>query len=476
MLSCKSHVFALFCFFCITFQSSAGAVDSVTLKAAQILSEYIQKASVKGQEKEAGEFLAHYCRQQGLHIRVFHEDEDSYNFAASLYPLDLKKPNIILQHHLDVVPEGDSSLWKYPPFSGHIDDTAVWGRGALDAKGIGVIQLVALLKLKETLLHESKYNVTLLALSDEESGGKRGIQRLIREDILQELNAVTVWGEGGGGMTEVLPSKPQKVVFGISVAEKTSMWLRLELNYKSGGHGATPPRNYVNRSMIMAFNRLKQVERDYRFTPTTKKMFKEIGKLEGGAIGFVMRHIHWGIFRPFVKQFLRKSPLIESLFTDTAILTNISNPPGPPNQIPTRVYATLDCRLLPGTNKKKFLKKVRAGLFEPRFNISIIDQCVDENPAQPDIFYANMEKSIKYFFPEAGIVPILFPSTTDNIFFRNAGIPAFGLLPFITNKEEMGSVHGANEKIRLESMKIGIDILTHFLVLSVQPPVMAQKK
>ncbi len=41
---------------------------------------------------------------------------------------------LMMTAHLDVVPEGDHSMWKYPPFSAEIADGCIWGRGTTDSK------------------------------------------------------------------------------------------------------------------------------------------------------------------------------------------------------------------------------------------------------------------------------------------------------------------------------------------------------
>lgn len=43
--------------------------------------------------------------------------------------------SLILNGHVDVVPEGDPANWQYPPWRGTIADGCVYGRGALDMKG-----------------------------------------------------------------------------------------------------------------------------------------------------------------------------------------------------------------------------------------------------------------------------------------------------------------------------------------------------
>ena len=50
---------------------------------------------------------------------------------------------------MDVVPT-DASRWKRPPFGGEIADDAIWGRGAMDMKGPGVVQLYAFIALKRS--------------------------------------------------------------------------------------------------------------------------------------------------------------------------------------------------------------------------------------------------------------------------------------------------------------------------------------
>ncbi|HDS06021.1 MAG TPA: hypothetical protein ENO05_00210, partial [Bacteroides sp.] len=85
-------------------------------EASRLLSTYIQYPSVTGNEKPAGEFLSKLCSDRGLNVRVFTDEDDSYNFAASLYPLRSGKPNIILLNHIDVVSEADLSNWREVPF------------------------------------------------------------------------------------------------------------------------------------------------------------------------------------------------------------------------------------------------------------------------------------------------------------------------------------------------------------------------
>jgi acetylornithine deacetylase/succinyl-diaminopimelate desuccinylase-like protein len=137
-----------------------------------VLRQYLRIPSVSGNEKEAGTFLHDFCKKQGLHTIIFTATDSSYNFAASLFPFSDRKPSLIFQHHIDVVQAEEPSDWTFQPFEGVIKDSIIYGRGALDAKGIGIMQVFALLKFKKEHPNWEKlpFNVIILALSGEEVG------------------------------------------------------------------------------------------------------------------------------------------------------------------------------------------------------------------------------------------------------------------------------------------------------------------
>ena len=83
---------------------SANTGNDTIPYSAQLLSDYIQHESITGNEMNAGLYLASMARLMGMHVEVLTNGVDTFNFAASLYPLSLNKPNIILLNHIDVVP------------------------------------------------------------------------------------------------------------------------------------------------------------------------------------------------------------------------------------------------------------------------------------------------------------------------------------------------------------------------------------
>jgi hypothetical protein len=120
--------------------------NDTTPYSANLLSRYIRHASISGNERMAGSFFSTMARQKGFHMEILTDEPASFNSTASLYPLEKGNPNIVLLNYIDVVPvtKEVEHEYTYPPFSGIIADGKVWGRGAIDNKGMGVMQIFAM--------------------------------------------------------------------------------------------------------------------------------------------------------------------------------------------------------------------------------------------------------------------------------------------------------------------------------------------
>jgi len=139
------------------------------------LSKYlrINTTNPPGNEIEAAEFLGRIFDREGIRYQIFQSQPGRANIYARLSGDGSKRP-IILLNHMDVV-RADLSNWELPPFSGAIRDGYIWGRGTLDMKGMGIVELMSLLALKRQQI-PLKRDVIFLATADEEKGGKLGAE------------------------------------------------------------------------------------------------------------------------------------------------------------------------------------------------------------------------------------------------------------------------------------------------------------
>ncbi len=429
--------------------------------SALLLSHFVQHSSVTGNERGAGLFFSSVAREKGLHVKYFTSELDTFNFAASLYPLELKKPNILLLNHIDVVPANDADNFTFPPFSGAIDRGKVWGRGAIDNKGMGVMQLLAMERFVELAKQEDlKYNVTLLSVSGEETGGLTGA-KVITQRFIEDLNPLVVFGEGGTGMSGILKKDPNQKVFAVSTSCKRRLFLKLTLNLTSSGHGSVPPKSYASKELVYAVNKLVQKKSIITYLESNRLMLRELGRLEGGIRGFALRNNR--LFRPLITKSIKKDELIVSLFVNTITLTGINTPEGNTNQIPQSISAILDCRLLPTVKTEDFIADVLKTINNDNIELEILFEDVYADPTKICDNYFKIKRSIQKVYPTAKVIQVLIPASDDNTYFRAVGVPTYGILPVFLDMKYILTIHNTDERIPIQTLEEGIEVYYYLI-------------
>ena len=224
------------------------AVDAEALKTLQ---SYIRiNTSVPpGDVTKAADLLVGILEREGIPVKRFESGPGRSIVMARLKGTGPAKP-ILLLHHMDVVP-ADASRWASDPFGGEIADGRIWGRGAMDMKGPGVAHLYAFIMLKRQNVPLDR-DIILMAVPDEEVGGGLGAIWM-RENHYQEFEPEYILDEGGFGSRDLFA--PGKLVFGISVAEKKILWLKLTAEGVAG-HGSQPHDKNPNDRLVRALARL----------------------------------------------------------------------------------------------------------------------------------------------------------------------------------------------------------------------------
>ena len=438
-------------------------LDGSHITCAELLSSYLQIPSVSGHEKEAGEFLRSVCQQNGLVITDLGNEEGNYNFAASLYPLENKRPNIILLNHIDVVPAGEVSKWDYPPYDGRIVNGEIWGRGALDMKGIAVAQLEGLLRFKSELNgSDFENNVTFLAVSAEEVISESGASYVVGK-YLDLLNPVAVFCEGPTGMNNIVAADKEQIVFGISVSDKKPLRINIRLTNNTFAHGASAPENYAGKDLTLALGRLLSSKSKMIYNSTNITMLRELGKMEKGITGFVMRHPV--IFKPLISVKVLNDPRLKIFFSNTITLIDYITVSHSANSIPQSIECRLDCRLMPEQDIFDFIGSVREKINNEEVELVLVDSLPGAKPSPTNNdFYRQYSDAIIKSNPSAKVVPAIIPGYSDCIQFRQKGIPAYGSNPFLLSMELLETIHNINERIPVSSLYSGAGVYYSFLV------------
>lgn len=430
--------------------------NSNTPVMQQVLSNYLQFKSTSGYEKEAGDWLKKICADKGLYITSMGTKNGNYNFSASLYPLSAKLPNIIFLNHIDVVPEGDVTKWEYPPYSGKITDTEIWGRGAFDNKGNAIMQLFALLNIKEKYKDiQLPYNITFLAVSVEETQASGGAKFVV-EHYLESLNPMVLIGEGAPGLIGILDPTSPKPLFGISVAHKRALWIELELSIKTFGHGSVTPNNYPTKAMNEGLHRLLKKKSKVVYNDLNIDFLKQLGHVEKGFKGWILKHPR--LFKWILTPQLRKKEELFALFSNTTTLTGVQSKGETINVIPSTVRATLDCRLLPYESSELFIKKMKKRLNNEHIKVTIKENMPDVIPSNNQTnYYKSIEKALLKAYPTSDVITTLLPNFNDVGNFRLFNVPAYAITPLVLEREYLEHIHNENERIPIENLNKGKD-------------------
>src|SRR5262249_42831640 len=218
--------YALIAALALTAAPAAQAQDwkSVDAEALKTLQAYVRinTSNPPGDVTKAADYLSDVLKKEGIAVTRYESGPGRSILLARLKGDGTGGKAILLENHMDVVPT-DPSRWAHDPFGADIADGNMWGRGTIDMKGIGVSYLYAFIMLHRQHVALTR-DVVLMFVPDEEVGGTMGAEWM-RKHHYADLDPEYVIDEGGFGSRDMFT--PGKLVFGISVAEKRIMWLRL---------------------------------------------------------------------------------------------------------------------------------------------------------------------------------------------------------------------------------------------------------
>jgi acetylornithine deacetylase/succinyl-diaminopimelate desuccinylase-like protein len=72
-------------------------------------------------------------------------------------------------------------------------------------------------------------------------------------------------------------------------------------------------------------------------------------------------------------------------------------------------------------------------------------------------------------FPGVASVPTVSAGFTDSHYLREQGIASYGFAPFVIPVGDTGGYHGNNERISVENIDLGVELLTRIVTEVVNP-------
>ena len=417
--------------------------DEVTAEIVGTLRDYlrIDTTNPPGNEQVAAEFLAERLESEGYATEYVEAGPGRVSLRARLAGSGEQRP-LMLLNHTDVVP-AQREFWDVDPFAAELRDGHLWGRGALDMKSMGILELLVMLLFKRLKLTPNR-DLVFLAVADEEAGSAFGMEWLDKEhrDWLTEPEYAL--NEGGMGSLNFLGS--QHPVFACSPSEKGPLWLRLRAEGQPG-HGSTPHDDNAVDRLVRALYRVQEWDQTIVMQPQTEETLQRMRT--GNA---------WPKGAPSIKRLRQTYPTFSAITQNT--ISNTGAQSGfKHNVIPADAEATLDCRLLPGESHAAFIRKMQEVIDDDKVAIEAVFQ--SESPAsnfQTELVGV-VEDVVREQIEGALVIPATCVGFTDSRVLRRHGVHAYGFVPTLMDASLASGVHGHNERIPIDGLNTGIQIL-----------------
>lgn len=429
--------------------------DSVRDEAVVYLQELLRLNTVNppGNEIIACQYLAEVLQREGIESTILESAPTRANLVARIKG-DGRAAPLLLMVHMDVVTV-EPARWQHEPFGGEIEDGFLYGRGALDTKELGAMELAVMLWLKRNNVPLAR-DVIFMANADEEAGGTYGAKWMV-ENHPELIRAEYAINEGGGFGSTILGKR----IYGIQTGEKGTARFTLRAHGRPG-HASVPQRENAVLKLARGLDKLGSASFPTHVTQTARNYVEGLAKAVGGNSGNAIR----GVLDPKnSKRAFENMPLDEgmrgliyAMLHNTATPTKL-NAGSKINVIPSVAEAQVDARLVPGETPESFLRELRTVL-DAEFDIEFHQPTMTGIEADPDSpLFDTMVRALKQHDPQAIALPDLVVGATDARHVKKLGTKVYGFCPMFDEASEMERVHADDERISVKNVGFGTRVL-----------------
>jgi acetylornithine deacetylase/succinyl-diaminopimelate desuccinylase-like protein len=442
--------------------SGPGASDLTQLEteAQGWLSDLIRidTTNPPGNEAEAAKYVAAVLQKENISNELLEIAPGRSITIGRLQAGPLPDPSkaLLLVAHLDVVGV-DKTKWTVDPFGAVVKDGYLYGRGAIDDKGMLAANLATIVELKRTGARLSR-DVIFLADDDEEQGGAASIKTVI-EKHWDKIACAFAINEGGSVVLK--DGKVQYV--GIQASEKVSYNVAVTATGTSG-HASIPLQDNSVVHLASAIQKIGTMETPVQLTTVVRRYFEQLAPIEDEDTGKWMRALvdMPERFQLAATRLSEMNPMWSSMMRDSIAPTELRAGVRV-NVIPSESWANLNIRLLPGDSINDVIQQMQKAVNDPQIHFQVEP---DAGMAAPPSsltadLYTLIERLAPQQFPGAVVVPFLSTGATDSAELRFHNVAAYGLLPFPLTEADALRMHADDERIPIASFRTGVEFLYH---------------
>jgi acetylornithine deacetylase/succinyl-diaminopimelate desuccinylase-like protein len=437
-------------------EADSTSIESETVALLQALIRF-NTTNPPGDELPLAEFLRSVFERDGISTTLLLPSPTRAALIARLKGNGKKRP-VMLLAHMDVVGV-EAEKWSCDPFGGIIRDGYLYGRGAIDDKGMLAANAMALIQIKRSVVDqggELDRDVVFVATSDEEAGGADGMKWLV-DNHPEHLDAEFAINEGG--RTRIIEGG--KRYLAIQTAEKISHKVVVTARGPAG-HAAIPLAGNAVFQLGRALAKLADYREPVTLTSTTRGFFSELAKVwPAPDVAAAMRDVVSA--DPATSD--AGAEVLSTIPVFNAVMRNGVSPVAlgggvAGNVIPAEATATLNVRTIPGHRIEDVVDRIRQAIGTDSVSIEIASHGEEAPGSDPDsAMFEAIATSARKIDPELAVVPYLSTGGTDSAHLRRLGINAYGVLPFPMEQADEERMHGHDERVPVQSLHFGTKLI-----------------
>lgn len=369
------------------------------------------------------------------------------------------KPVVFMAHY-DVVPVNIEE-WDKDPFSAHIEDEIIWGRGTLDTKGT----LCGIMEAAERLIGDGfipENDIYLSFSGDEETNGSSAsdiVDFLSKNNIKPDM----VLDEGGAIVQGVVPGVKARCAL-IGTGEKGKIHVRLSIK-SQGGHASSPPPispiGRLSRSVIS----IEKNPFDFHISKPVEEMFNILGRHSSFGMRVVFANLKF--FSPLLNILAKKTGgELNALFRTTIAFTKMKASDAI-NVFPPYASVEGDIRIMEGDTEETIIKGLKKRIADDKVSVELLDIIPVNNFSDANTDgWEKLRSSIKEVWGDVLVSPYLMIACSDSRHFTSICDNVYRFSAMELTNDERKLIHGNNERITvdklIDSVKFYINLMEKF--------------
>ena len=367
------------------------------------------------------------------------------------------KPAVMMSHY-DVVPVVEE-MWEKPPFAGILENGVLWGRGTLDTK----VTLNGALSAADYLVKQGfvpEQDIYFAFSGGEEVNGK-GAPNIVDYFAQNGITPELVVDEGGAVVENVFPGV--KVPCGmIGIAEKGMMNVRYTV-HSGGGHASAPlPKSPVT-DLAKACRKIVDNPFPMHLTPPVAGLFDTLGRRSSFVYKLIFANL-W-CFRPILNRICVSSGGEMNALVRTTTAFTMMEGSSARNVIPAKASMISNMRLNPEDSVASATEYLKKTVNDPNVQIEVLESFEPSRISQADCdSYRKVAAAVSATWDGCITSPYLMVQCSDSRHYGRISDKVYRFSAMDLTKEERGTIHGNNERIRVETIHKAVEFYIRLLL------------